>query len=148
MTVYFGTSVGNKAIANGFIGSAAGNKQILFIYAGSATGNKVVWSSLSASAAPADFLVTSATTGLVITGNCTVTVTNGIGPYTYTWHITTTSGNTISVGSPTSAVTNFSANVTVLNPSSIGVAYCTVVDTGTGLTVNTNNVTLELDYVA
>ena len=82
------------------------------------------------------------TGGLLVNSSYThVTVTGGIGPFTYQW--VRVSGDAMNASSPTSSSTNFTAT---LSPFSSRQAtwQCHVTDTATGLVVVTNPVTAYL----
>lgn len=145
--IVIGTASGNKSLLAAYVGTAGGNKSILNVYAGTASGNKLVWTALSASASPATLSNSSTSPGTLFTGVTNCTVSGGVGPYTYAWNVTTTKGNTISAAAPTSASTSFSAIVDGTATIALGYAVCTVTDHGTGISVNTNQVSISLNYL-
>lgn len=86
------------------------------------------------------------TAGVAASNSVTVTASGGTGTgYTYSWHVTTNTGNTISASGPSSATTQFTASVGAGNPSALGMAYCTVTDSGSN-TVNTATVNIDLEF--
>ncbi len=78
------------------------------------------------------------------TSNVTAAAAGGSGAYTYAW-ARVSGDSAITAGSPTAAVTNFSAT---LSPNDIKLAVfrVTATDTGTGATA-THDVTVALHYV-
>lgn len=107
----------------------------------------VTFGFLSASLSPTNVSGSRTTPGTAVSGSCTATPVNGVGPFTFLWQVTTTIGNTISAVSPTSATTIFSSPVSGTVTDCDGSAYCTITDTATGLVVNTTNtVSIALSY--
>lgn len=74
----------------------------------------------------------------ITTNSITVTASGGIGPYTYAW--TKVSGDTFTIGSPSSASTNFSAQPGPYNEMS-AVYKCTVTDANSDTFAMNVNVT-------
>ncbi|MFN9029642.1 MAG: PKD domain-containing protein [Betaproteobacteria bacterium] len=77
------------------------------------------------------------------TNTVTISVSGGVGPFTYSWSYV--SGDPATVNSPSSASTSFTRVGTV--PSSAGGTYrCTVTDTGNGGATATIDVIVFTDY--
>ena len=80
--------------------------------------------------------------GALSSGSVTCTVLGGVGPFTYSWN--KVSGDTLTIGSSTSASTTFSGTPGG-GSQLIGVYRCTVTDTGNSNAIaNSNNVTITL----
>lgn len=144
--ITIGTAGGNKSLNAAYVGTASGNKAILNVYVGTAGGNKLVWTAMSAAPSPASVAGGRPTAGAAVSSSTTIVVTGGSGSYLYQWHVTTTTGNTISASSPTSGTTTFTGIVNSTVPQDSGHAYCTVTDMGTGATVDSSNVSISLSY--
>lgn len=103
-------------------------------------------STLAVSIAPGGVSGSRTTAGVATTsGSLTATPSGGSGSYTsYTWHVTTNAGNTISAVTGTSASSQFSATVNGANDVANGSAFCTVTDSlGASANSPSSNVTLS-----
>jgi len=145
MPITIGTGAGNKVIANVVVGTASGNETVLNAYVGTSGGNKLVYTALSAAAFPNSVTGFRIGAGVATTISTTATATGGLGPFTYSW--ARTSGDTeISITAASSATTQFTA--TLGNGDSFSAQFvCTVTDTGTGLTVDTNAVSAVIEEI-
>jgi hypothetical protein len=81
---------------------------------------------VSASASPTSESASGASASEV-TGSSTVSASGGLGPYTYSWGWIS-GGAGITIGSPTSATTNFTAGSLASGQTVSGTARCTVTD--------------------
>lgn len=95
---------------------------------------KIVAGSVSAVASPSS--VSGFNNANPVTGGpCVVTASNGSGNYSYSWSIAVDGPFGITIGSPSSASTVFTANMPSGGETS-GTATCLVTDTSTGQTTS------------
>jgi len=142
MSIHVFHSGANRTMKAGYVFASGANRPIKEIWVYHAGANRLVYSPHTASALP-DYVtgyedqVFPAGGVIVGTNNTHVTVTGGIGPFTYQWvHV---SGDPMDASFPTSSSTNFTAT---LFPGVIRQAtwQCHVTDTATGLVAVTNPV--------
>lgn len=145
MTLTIGTASGNKTVGVMTLGTASGNKTVLAGYVGTAGGNKLFFTATpTVTAAPPSQTASGAAASYEFTPE-TATVTDGLGPYTYSWSFLTSNNGTFSfVGgiSNTASVTPQVAGVPVATLADATLS-CTVVDTTTGVSGESNTVTLQ-----
>lgn len=149
MSIHVFHSGANRTMKAGYVFASGANRQIKEIWIYRSGANRLVYSSLTASALP-DYVtghgdpVDPPFISLIVTDPTHVTVTGGIGPFTYQW--VRVSGDAMDAGTPTSSSTNFYA---LLGPGAIRQAtwQCHVTDTATGLVVVTNPVIAVLSRV-
>lgn len=142
MSIHVFHSGANRTMQAGYVFASGANRPIKEIWVYHAGANRLVYSSLTASALP-DYVAgygspTVPPGGVVITTGYTyVTVTGGIGPFTYQW--VRVSGGAMDASTPTSSSTIFTAT---LSPGATRQAtwQCHVTDTATGLVAVTNPV--------
>lgn len=102
------------------------------------------FSALVASASPTSLSTTISGAGLATTGNTNISVSGGTGSYNYAW--ARLSGDTLNIGSPSSAITNFSASLANGQTTS-SVYRATVSDTGGQSTTVDVTINLQSTYV-
>lgn len=136
-----GTSGGNKEVVSVTVGTSGGNKAVISGHIGTASGNRVFFASLSASASPASISASGISINIT-TEACTISASAGLGPYTYNW--TQVSGGAITIGSPSSASTTFTASGLSAGTGRSGVFRCTVIDTATDAEA-TVDVTVDIE---
>ena len=148
MSIHVFHSGGNRTMKAGYVFASGANRPIKEIWIYRSGANRLVYSSAHTASASPDSVSGSGDPAfpsgvLLVTTNPThVTVTGGIGPFTYQW--VRISGGAMDATSPTSPSTSFAA---ALSPGAMRQAtwQCHVTDTATGLVVVTNPVTALLD---
>lgn len=141
MPLSVGTGAGNKILTAVFVNTPAGQKPLDLIYVGTGAGNKVIFSALAASASPSSVSGSGTAGSPIQTAISSVSVTGGTGSYSYLW--TQTGGAVMAPTAATAAATRFLA--TPPTPQvRVATWICTVTDTGTGQTTDTNVVTATL----
>lgn len=147
MPIHIFHSGANRTMQAGYVFVSGANRPIKEIWLYHAGANRLVYSSSHTASAFPDYVDgygdPSFPTGgvLVVSSYTNVTVTGGIGPFTYQW--VRVSGDPMDASFPTSASTNFNV-VLVRGAVSQATWQCHVTDTATGLVVVTNPVTVLL----
>lgn len=113
----------------------------------SQTAGAIKTSPLSASVSPTTLNGSRNTAGVATTtASSTCTPSGQTGTVTYSWNVTTTSGNAVTATAPTSQTTSFQATVNNSNIESDATATCTAHDSGTGGTYVAGTVSISLIY--
>jgi hypothetical protein len=105
---------------------------------------KLVWTGFTATAAPSSWSGATASGNLLVSDPFTASVTGGVGPFTYAWTLIS-GGAVFGIDSPTSATTTFSG----VGYSDLDIATykCVVTDTATGLSDDTNTITVQGSWI-
>lgn len=136
--IHVNTASGTKTVANGYVRTADGLEAF---YQSLASGGSGGSSAITVSPAGAGGGASSSSSITVYSSYVTVTPSGGTAPYSYSW--SKVSGDAITANAPTSATTNFSAN---LAPGDFlsAVFKCAVTDAaGVSADSPTVNVTLR-----
>jgi len=143
MSIHVFHSGANRTMKAGYVFASGANRPIKEIWIYHAGANRRVYASTPTASAFPDYVtghgdpVDPPFISLIVTDPTHVTVTGGIGPFTYQW--VRVSGGAMDATSPTSSSTSFAA---ALSPGVMRQAtwQCHVTDTATGLVVVTNPV--------
>jgi len=150
MSIHIFHSGANRTMQAGYVFVSGANRPIKAIWIYRSGANRLVYSSAHTASALPDTVSGSGNPtfpsgALLVTSNPThVTVTGGIGPFTYQW--VRVSGGAMDATSPTSSSTSFAA---ALSPGVMRQAtwQCHVTDTATGLVAVTNPASAFLSRV-
>lgn len=127
-----------KAVVQPYVRNGGVWKPLVNMFVRSGGVWKLVWTGFTTSLSPTTLTQSGPSYSSVTTGTCTVTVTGGVGPFTYAWTIV--SGDpSFTPNSPTSASTTFTGTTTDPGVPTFATYKCVVTDTATGLTSDTSN---------
>lgn len=144
-----GTSGGNKTAYALTVGTSGGNKTVFEGWVGTSGGNKQFFSaSPIVSATPTDQSYDDTPSSLIFAPE-TASVLGGVGPFTYLWTYTGTSGGTFTFAGGIVTLSTCTPQVASVAPLATASAslICTVTDTTTGLTGVSNTVALEYNRI-
>lgn len=144
MTITYKDGASTRSISAVYYKDGATTRTLKEVWIGHSGANRLVFSSFSASAAPASVSGDRTTSGVAVSNASTVTTSDGTSPFTYLWSLVS-GGTGISITSSTSSSTTFSGTVGPGNPELTGVYKCTVTDTN-GVVVDTNTVSVSLTF--
>lgn len=150
MSIHVFHSGANRTMKAGYVFVSGANRPIKEIWIYRSGANRLVYSSAHTASALPDTVSGSGDPAfpsgvLLVTTNPThVTVTGGIGPFTYQW--VRVSGGAMDATSPTSPSTSFNASLSPLTTRQ-ATWQCHVTDTATGFVAVTNPVSAFLSRV-
>lgn len=108
-------------------GAVARLAKRVFVIDSGAVARLIFANQVIATATPTNCFASTPTSGTITTNSTTASATGGIPPYTYSWTLTGASGPTITITSPSTASTAFTAHIPV-GQTALAEGVCTVTD--------------------
>lgn len=144
MTVTVGTASGNKTVGVMTLGTASGNKTVLAGYVGTSGGIKLIYTATPTVTAAPSAQSDGGATATHMFASETATITDGLGPFTYAWTYSSSVNGTFSFNGGVSNTASVTPTVSGVASSTLAeaVLICTVTDTATGVTGESNPVSL------
>lgn len=144
MSLTIGTASGNKTAGAMTLGTASGNKTILAGYVGTSGGNKLFFTATPTVTATPSAQSDGDSTATHTFASETASIIDGLGPFTYAWTYSSSLNGTFSFSGGISNTATVAPEVSGVPGATLAeaVLICTVTDTATGVTAESNSVSL------
>lgn len=133
-----------KAVIQPYVLDGGTWKPALSMYVKDSGSWKLVWTGFTATASPSSWSGATSSGNLLVSATFTATTSGGVGPFAYQWTLVS-GGTVLSADNATSASTTFSG--TGFSEIDIATYKCVVTDTATGLSDDTNTITVEGNWI-